>query len=85
VLDKDSDKKISLLDLQDFFTSNCFSMGKGLSREEIEGRIIVSHGYNSGSSREEMEGRIIVASIDNSGSVNFEEFHRILWLITPMK
>lgn len=61
VLDKDSDKKISLLDLQDFFTSNCFSMGKGLSREEIEGRIIVSHADNSGSSREEMEGRTIVA------------------------
>ena len=61
MLDGDSDKKISLLDLQDFFTSRCFCMGKALSSEEIEGRIIVSHANNSGSRREEMEGRIIVA------------------------
>jgi len=44
VLDKDGDGKISLLDLQHFF-----SLGKGLSREEMEAMISVADADNSGS------------------------------------
>jgi len=44
VLDKDGDGKISFSDLQDFF-----SVGKGLSTEEMEGMIAVADADNSGS------------------------------------
>jgi len=49
VLDKDGDGKIDLSDLQDFFTGSGFSVGKGLSREEMEGMISVADADKSGS------------------------------------
>jgi Ca2+-binding EF-hand superfamily protein len=49
VMDKDGDGQISLLDLQDFFSGSRFSVGKGLSREEMEGMISVADADNSGS------------------------------------
>lgn len=82
VLDKYSDRKISLLDPQYFFIGSCFCMGKRLRREEMEGMIIVSHADSNDSSSKEMDGMTIVVDADNIGSVNFEEFQGILWLIT---
>jgi len=49
VLDKDGDGKISLLDLQRFFSGRSFSVGKGLSKEEMEAMISVADADNSGS------------------------------------
>jgi len=49
LLDKDGDGKIGLSDLQDFFSSSRFNVGKGLSREEMESMISVADTDNSGS------------------------------------
>lgn len=84
-MDKDGDGKIDLSDLQDFFSGSRFSVGKGLSREEMENMISVADADNSGSvDLEEFQRilRLIMPQIDeiNETRSNMDDAHN-LWAL----